>query len=203
MIKPPSGDYIPNENFGALVLVEEILIQCSLFTANIVRLEDAADHWMRIARSQDFDRKVPPIDILTWATVCLSAMAAIRRLIITGGQTSKSKERSKVLYELLQSPTLPTIASAAVRNAWEHLDERLDDILPTMKSGGISLIHVTAEDVPPNTIALKRFDPRTLTLYFSNEGIPLREAALEIVLLTDRVNTVHSKLTKTIIRPWV
>jgi hypothetical protein len=75
---------IPRENFGVLMLLDELFIQCTLFEVNVARLEDAADHWIKQARGEDFDRKVPPIDILGWSTVCLSAMAAIRRLMHSG-----------------------------------------------------------------------------------------------------------------------
>lgn len=79
---------ISNANFGVVMLLDELLIQCHLISTSGARLEDAADHWNKMALGQGFDRKVPPIDILAWCTVCPAGMAAIRRLVFGGGKPS-------------------------------------------------------------------------------------------------------------------
>jgi hypothetical protein len=202
MLKPSSGKYISNENFGVVILLEEVQIQCMLFENNCARLEDAADHWIKLSHGEDFDRSVPPIDVVAWATVCLSAMAAIRRLLVPSPTRSKANKRRAALYQLLDQPSLPTISSVAVRNSWEHLDERLDELLPTMRSGSISPIHLTAEPPMPGTVVLKRLDPLTLTVYFSSEGIPLRAARDEVEELSKRLDAAYKKLTSIICHPW-
>lgn len=100
---------IPSANFGILMLLDELHIQCRLFERNIERLEDAADHWIKMNRGEDFDRKVPPMDILAWCTVCLSAMAAIRHLIVSGRSNPIADGRRRVLREFLGNPELVSV----------------------------------------------------------------------------------------------
>jgi hypothetical protein len=202
MIRPLDGKHVPSENFAAAILLEELWIQCLLFERNVDRLEDGADHWMKQSIGQDFGRSVPPIDMLAWATVCLSSMAAIRRLLVADGKSPKAIKRRAVLYDFLGRPPLPIIGSPTVRNSWEHLDERLDDILPTMRSGAISQIDVFAKDVAPGTIALKRIDPRTLMVSFSTEAIQLRPARSEVAEISRRVELAKVRLTTELVDLW-
>jgi hypothetical protein len=124
-------------------------------------------------------------------------------LIHDGKNNPKAKKRSTVLCELLGSPALPAIASVTVRNSWEHLDERLDDLLPSMKSGAISIIHVAAQDRAPSPVALKRLDPRTLTIYVMDDGVALRPATSEIALIHASLPAAQQRLTEEIIRSWI
>ncbi len=194
---------ISNANFGVVILLDELLIQCHLISASGAKLEDAADHWNKMALGQDFDRKVPPIEILAWCTVCLAAMAAIRRLLFGGGKPSPVPDRRRQeLRALLGNPVLPSFQSASVRNSWEHLDDRLDALIPGLTTGSISHIHVAARDLSPGQLALKRFDPRTLTVYFVDDGIPLRPAVNDAATLKDSLDQAMIRLHTEIVRPW-
>lgn len=193
---------ISNANFGVVALLDELHFQCRLFQRNFERLEDAADHWIKMERGEDFDRKVPPIDILAWCTVCLSAMAAIRRLVVAGPRDPVADRRRKALQSLLGNPSLTNVATPSVRNAWEHLDERLDRLLPKMQSGALSHLHVAATAPHNDTVALKRFDPVTMTIHFAGEGIPLRPAHTEIDLLYTRLEAAMVRLQSEIVLPW-
>lgn len=66
------------------MLVDELHLQCKLFQSAYAHLEDAADHWIKMSRGEDFDRKVAPLDILNWCTACLASMSAIRHLLVSG-----------------------------------------------------------------------------------------------------------------------
>jgi len=193
---------IPSANFGVIALLDELFIQCSLLQANGTRLEDAADHWIKLERGEDFNRKVPPLDILAWCTVCLAAMAAIRRLLYAGSSSPVVNRRRAALQAILGHPSLPSFTSAAVRNSWEHLDERLDERIPAMTTGSLSHIHVAARDLPPGELALKRFDPRTLTIYFAEEGVPLRPAILDAASLSGCLDQAMIRLNTEIVLPW-
>jgi hypothetical protein len=184
------------------MLLDELSIQCSLISGNGARLEDAADHWIKMERGEDFDRKVPPIDILAWCTVCLAAMAGIRRLLIGGEKNGVADRRRRELQSLLGNPTLPSFQSPSVRNSWEHLDERLDRLIPQLSSGSISHIHIAARDPSPGVITLKRFDPLTLTVFFLDEGIPLRPAIADAAILQSCLDSAMGRLHNEIVRPW-
>lgn len=192
---------IPIANFGVMALVDELHIQCRLIEVYGAHLEDAADHWIKMERGEDFDRKVPPLDILAWCTVCLAAMAAIRRMLFAGGNSTVIDRRPAALQQLLSAPTLPSFTSATVRNAWEHLDERLDERIPLLTAGSLSHIHVAARDPSPGELALKRFDPRTLTIYFAEDGVPLRPAIEDAATLSHCLDAAMVRLHTEIVRP--
>jgi hypothetical protein len=205
MIKPIPDEYIPNDNFGVVILLDELWVQQTLFDRNYRWLIGAADHWVKLARSQDFDRVMAPIDIVGASTLCLSTMAVVRRmLLIKQKNNPKANRRREVLNALLGKPRLPVIESATVRNKWEHLDEELDGILPNVGVGdSSSTMHVSAKDLAPRTFALKRFDPRTLTLYsLDGDSIVLHEAAAEMELLRQRLEEAMKKLKHIIVKPW-
>lgn len=193
---------IPNANFGVVALVDELFIQCRLIEVNGARLEDAADHWIKMERGEDFDRKVPPLDILAWCTVCLAAMGATRRLLFAGANSVIIDRRRAALQDLLSLPPLPSFTSATVRNAWEHLDERLDERIPLLTAGSLSHIHVAGRDPSPGELALKRFDPRTLTIYFAEDGVALRPAIEDAATLSHSLDAAMVKLQTVIVRPW-
>lgn len=193
---------ISNANFGVVALVDELFIQCRLIEVNGARLEDAADHWIKMERGEDFDRKVPPLDILAWCTVCLAAMAAIRRMLFAGANSPAIDRRRAALQGLLNTPALPSFMSATVRNAWEHLDERLDESIPLMTAGSLSHLHVAARDLSPGSLALKRFDPRTLTIYFAEDGIALRPAIEDAATLSRHLDAAMVRLHTEVVRPW-
>jgi hypothetical protein len=184
------------------MLIDELHIQCMLFQRAFAHLEDAADHWIKLARGEDFDRKVPPLDILNWCTACLSAMAAIRRLVAAGQPNAVADYRRKVLREFLKDPTLTHVCSATVRNAWEHLDERMDRIIPHMTSGSVSHIYVAADPPGPGAVTLKRFDPVGFSISFTDEVIPLRPAAQEIAALLGCLDDALKRLANEVVAPW-
>ena len=184
------------------MLLDELHIQCRLVQRASVQLEDGADHWVKLAHGQDFDRKFPPLDILAWCTVCLAGMAAIRRLLVDGEPKPLAKRRRSALQRLLDNPPLPNLASVTVRNSWEHLDDRLDTIIPKMTSGSISHLHVAAAAPGAETTALRRFDPLTLTIYFADQAIALRPAIAEVGALQDCLDEAMQKLQTEIVKPW-
>lgn len=184
------------------MLIDELHLQCLLFQRAFVHLEDAADHWIKLARGEDFDRRVPPLDILNWCTACLSAMAAIRRLISSGQPNAVADYRRRILREFLGDPVLTHVCSAAVRNAWEHLDERMDRLIPQLTSGSVSHVYVAATPPGPGAVTLKRFDPVGFTIHFTDEGIPLRPAAREITGLLECLEKGLSRLANEVVAPW-
>lgn len=193
---------ISGKNFGVVMLLAELHIQCSLVKKAKERLQTGAEHWIKMSRGQDFDNTFSPLEILSWCTVVLSGMASIRHLVVVGRDEKVAKERRRILLELLGTPALPQISSSKVRDSWEHLDERLDSIIPAMTGGSITHIHVMPADPAPGTIALKRFDPRTLTIYFADESFDVRLVAAEAELLLERVDQAMKRLHTETVLPW-
>lgn len=193
---------ISNANFAVIALLDELHTQCMLIQRAATQLENGADHWIKLSRGEDFDRKFPPLDILAWCTVCLAGMTAIRRLIIGGKDSPTAARRRLALRRLLDDPHLPNIGSATVRNSWEHFDERLDTLIPTISGGSLSHLRVAPGAPDAAIIALRRFDPLTLTIYFVDQEVLLRPAVAEVGMLRARLDQAMLRLHDEIVDPW-
>jgi len=173
----------------------ELSLQCQLATRYTEHLEKAAAHWIALENGIDDGGKSPPIDIVACCAVCLSAMAAIRRLLFVGGRANHSvRKRCAALLDLLGNPALPNLRAAEVRNSWEHFDERLDALLATRVSGAVSQIHISAKPADATTTVLRRFDPVGFAIHFTSETIALRPCVEEVKVLASRVSDAFARL---------
>ena len=186
---------IQSRNFGPVLFLLEIGLQCHLFNRSIKRLDQAADHWIKLDKGIDDGGTAPPLEIVADCTVCLSAMAAVRRILRPAKSASdRAKHRSEVLLKLLGNPELPNVTSVKVRNSWEHLDERLDEILSARTEGPVSELHVSPSAPRAGIIVMRRFDPVAFTIHFAKDSIPIRPCAVEIAELTKRMNQAYKRL---------
>lgn len=188
---------IQNYNFAAVVFLSELDIQCKLITRYTEQLKQAATHWVLFEQGIDDGGKAPPIDIVAACSVCLSAVAAIRRLLFDFGRSRNNPQigrRCAALMDLLGNPSLSYLNSPSVRNSWEHLDERLDDLLLTRTSGAIADIHVSAKPPADGTTALRRFDPVGFSIYFTDTSISLQSCVDEAALLSTCISKAFERL---------
>jgi hypothetical protein len=150
------------------------------------------------------------------ARVALSCGAAVSRMLWPAGQSVSDrgsdnparrvqfrKERGEWLRkELAVSDTdLPTIRSRAVRNAFEHADERMDDIALSGFVGNVVDHSVYSPDdflvQSPSPIQIVRLiDPEKHILYFGDDSIDLFELRTELQSVHE---TVRSKYKP---HPW-
>ncbi len=186
---------IPSHNFGAVLFLSELGLQCHLVNRSAQRLERAAEHWIKLEQGIDDGETAPPIDIVADCTVCLSAMAAIRRVLRPSQRaSSKVKERSTALLRLLGNPPFPNVTSVQVRNSWEHFDERLDDILGTRTKGSVSELYVSSKIPDSDTIVMRRFDPVGFAIHFVNQSIALRPCIAEVKQLSGLIEQAYARL---------
>jgi hypothetical protein len=186
---------IDRDNLGAVLFLRELSIQCSLFSRAIERLEEGAEHWRAIDRGEDDGKTFAPIEIVAQCVVCLAALAAIQRILFIGGRRKAPVPiRCAALLSLLAHPALPNMSSVQVRNAWEHLDERLDDLLKGSPPQMVEQIRVSGKPPDPNLTWLRRFDPGTFTIHFANQSIDLRPCIEEVKLLTERIKLAYPQL---------
>lgn len=114
-----------------------------------------------------------------------------------------AQHRRDVLRAFLDDPALPNVYNSAVRNSWEHADERIDEFVPTLQVGdSVSQLHVSARTPEPRTKMLKRFDPQALTIHFLEQAIPLRPARAEVADLSSRLDDAMVRLHAEVARPW-
>ena len=175
---------VENAYFNILIYCSDLQFQCSLFNRSFKRLEICAEHWIKLCSGKGTDGEiVSPLEIMAECTVCLSAMAAIRRMLFPSeNANSKVRTRSSLLKELLNVPILKNISSVSVRNSWEHNDERLDKILESRIIGKtkISDAYVSTKTPSEELTVLRRFNPIERSIYFSNEKIDLKLCSDEI-----------------------
>ena len=153
---------------------------------------------------RDFDASAPPIDIIADCITLLAALASLRRFLFENNRSESAiQARCRNLRRLLGEPDLPILSSAAVRNSWEHLDERMDDLLPRLAEGdALSHIHVAATPPGTRTTVLKRFDPTALTIQFADQVVSLVPAMAEVAELMIRTDAGFQRLHTERIDVW-
>jgi hypothetical protein len=188
---------IPSHNFGAELFLSELSLQCDLFERAMNNLKIAAEHWKKLADCVDDGKTASPLQIVSDCTVCLSSMAAVRRILYPNKKASVlAKSRASAILNVLEVPTLVNVTSVDVRNSWEHFDERLDKYLTALGSvgGSIAELHVSVLPLNATTTVLRRFDPIELAIYFAGDKISLRPAAAEMKDLSERIHAAYSRL---------
>ena len=183
---------IHNSHFNTVVLLCEVDLNCKIILRNIEKLKLSAKHWIDLSKGIDDGGKAPPIDIVTDCFACLTAAASIARLLYLGDRKGKKaariQQRCNLLMHELGSPSISALNSIRVRNSWEHLDERLDDLLATQTCRSHSEIHVSPNPPDQGTFVSRHFDPNTLEIKFAGDVFSLGPVAEEALLLSERVN---------------
>lgn len=188
---------IPGSNFGAVLFLSELGLQIHLFERSMTRLTRAAQHWGDLNSHIDGGGTASTLEIVADCSVCLSALAAVRRVLYPGtGSNPNVRRRSEALLSVLGHPPLATVQSVTVRNSWEHLDERLDAYLRKDIEGvrTVSEVHVAAEAPTAGSLVLRRFDPLDLAIHYAEDRIPLGTCADEMADLSLRIKQAYQKL---------
>lgn len=188
---------IPSSNFPAVILLSEIDFQCNLITRSGTHLQESAQHWIAIDQGMDDGRQALPIDIVGHCSICLSAAASIYKHLFLGRRKgSIIANRCNELMRLLDTPNLPVISAIAVRNSWEHMDERLDKWLSTRISGtACTPIHVSARPPRDGAFVLRCFDPLHMTIkHGAGESIALQPLISEAEKLSQLIDGAFKKL---------
>jgi hypothetical protein len=191
------GDDLVAIPSGAVLFLSELGLQIHLFTRSMEALRSAAKHWVDLDRGIDNGQKYPPLEIVANCVVCLSAMAAVRRVLYpTAGSSVAVQRRARALLAVLGDPPLTAVMDVAVRNSWEHLDERLDKYLVSHPSGAraVSGVHVSASVPAAGTVALRRFEPVGLAVHFADQRIALQPCADEMNDLSVRIDQAYVRL---------
>jgi hypothetical protein len=152
----------------------ELSTQCQFARECDRRLREAAPGWYENATNEEVENRKAPRDIIIDCTAFLSAAGIISKLLFPGKNNRRVGNgelvnRCKALRELLdiRDNDLPLLQNLAVRNDFEHVDERLDRELRSFNKGGFSSLSVYEKE-PNAEVILKRFDPKKLTI--SNSG---------------------------------
>ena len=175
---------------AAALYAWELTLQCQIGQHVYQRLEE----FSRVQNDKDFDasskRPENPVEVFSDCAAFLSSAAIIAKILFAGdGSTPDKRRKNKplriaharalALRSLLGVGLLPTLRSIGVRNAFEHIDERLDRQLEDNLSGRFVWLNTTSQQ-DAQTLALKWFNPRTLELSYLGEALDLRACNLEM-----------------------
>ena len=189
---------IPSANLPIVILLSELDLQCKMIVRAAERLREAAAHWIALDQCIDDGKTAPPIDIVGTCTICLSSAAAISRLLFlgdrTGARSARIPKRCHTLMLLLGNPSLIAVQALAVRNSWEHLDERLDEVLSSRAYNGFSEIHVAVKPPDAGTFVNRHFDPVNFEIKHGPDSVALQPLIDECLTLVARVADAYKVL---------
>jgi hypothetical protein len=113
-----------------------------------------------------------PIEIMGHATCFLITAATISKILHPSDNSAKARDRGARLRARLGDLDLPHIHGRAVRNHYEHVDERLDALSERTVGNEVRLIDISS-DVQDGTVNLKRLNPAAGTIEFLGESISI------------------------------
>jgi len=197
---------IPGANLPAVILLCEIDLQCKVILRAGEYLRAAAARWIAFENGAEEISSAPPIEIIKECNTCLSAAASISRMLIVGERrgprSSLVEPRCAVLMNLLGHPGLNTIASLAVRNSWEHLDERLDEVLISRSYQSYEEIRVAAIPLDQKTFINRHFDPVKFEVRHGPDSVALEPLIRDCQELLERIDEAWKLLRTEIHDPY-
>jgi hypothetical protein len=195
---------IHGENSAASLYLWELTIQCQIAEHAFARLKEAG----RVQLARDYSSPIPhpksAIEVFADCSGFLSASGVVAKILYACADTKASKlkqnpvmavaaKRSAALRELLTLEDLPSLRSLGVRNAFEHIDERLDRLLKEGPSERFVWLHL-ARDEPRSGLSLKRFNPNTLTLSYLDSELDLEKCHSEILHVREKLKGAYGRV---------
>lgn len=116
------------------------------------------------------------LDILSYGVGFLAAAATVSRILFPPISNASRGER---LRSRLGIDDLPVIRSRAVRNSFEHIDERIDKLAPHHLGDRICLVDITS-DRTADALVMKRVDPLRGTIEFLGDSTDVERCFDEI-----------------------
>jgi hypothetical protein len=197
---------VRGENSAAALFLWELTVQCQVAQHAFGRLKEFAR--VQMERAFDSKRQHPknPIEVLVDCSAFLSAAGIAAKLLFTGVDAkapdlrknptlATAARRSAALRGLLEIDDLPTLRDLGVRNAFEHIDERLDRLLREAPSAEYVWLHLARTEVTDGAV-LKRLNPRTLTLSYLDAQLDLEHCSAEIGLIQERLKGSYERSRK-------
>src|SRR5437867_5192293 len=170
-----------SENFPVMALLIELHIDCIDARNAIKRFRHGCRSERLFRRGRGWNRAYTPGDIFVWAFACLAAFNRIRLMLYAGGRDSRSVvTRCNFLQEMLGYPRLEHTCAPAVRNAWEHFDERLDNIVSGPRPKKYTHESISSDPPANDTLVFRRIDPVRLTIHVLDQAIPIGPCLNEV-----------------------
>jgi hypothetical protein len=196
---------IHGENSAASLYLWELTIQCGIAKHAYDNLRERSQIQLKRGRLNGVQR-LPPGHLFADCAAFMSAAAVISRILFSGARASDERlrddrrlriaaRRSAALRELLALRQLPTLQSLRVRNAFEHIDERLDQEMRDRPSGHFVSINTTGGHTA-GARTLKRFDPRDLSISYLTDNLSLTDCMEEITCVRESLDSAYPRARK-------
>jgi hypothetical protein len=166
------------------VFLWEVTIQCQIALHAHRRLAEYAKVQIERTFESTAPRPTTPIELLADCSAFLSASAVVSRCLFAKG--GFAGRRSAKLRKLLSIESLPHLNSLAVRNSFEHIDERIDKLIQYPPSEAVVQLHLALRE-PEHHLVLKRFNPKTITLHYLDEKLDINCCAEELNQVLSKV----------------
>lgn len=194
---------VPSANLPAWIVVEEVYCQCLIAIRAFDQLSHGVTGWRK---TQKFDpHGMAPNDMLIRCNTLLSSFAVMNQMLFShsGNQADGRKRiRQENLRQLLGVPDLPMIRSVKVRNSFEHIDERLDDLLAQGFPPRFESLRINDDPATADTTVLRWIQPSRLVLSFDDHQLDLRACIQEVQTLKQAAMDARVILTQRIVSLW-
>ena len=159
------------------------------------KLKDGAPGWLKNSDAELSSKRVSPNEIIYNCMVFLSAAGVISKILFAGKRSHKKiKSRCENLRKLMGIGELPILNNLSVRNSFEHIDERFDDIFSDLKAKKITPLNVIEDSTSADELILKRFDPKELSISFSKHSLSLEDCMVEIIQVESKIRPALAQI---------
>jgi hypothetical protein len=174
------------KNSAASLYLFELLIQCQIAKHAFTNVQAWSLFQLRLASQR------PGGYLFADCAAFLSAAGVVAKMLYAGAGKSdtqlrdrpeklRAARRSAALRSLLKIAELPTLQQVAVRNSFEHIDERIDKLLRENPSRAFIAIHAAKGDPDNDALVLKHFDPVAMTVSYLDDAMQIETCMEEIL----------------------
>ena len=190
--KYKSGAYFPED-----VYLTQIEQDSRLALDALAELREGMTWWLTRGRSADSPEALSP-KMARNAHSILTHVASVSRLLYAGKRTDNwIVRRCRRMRHLVGVRSGKEIENFAVRNSWEHIDERLDILFKNYRLGGritVEAIRFIEPDSRSSQQVLHGIDPKNEHLYYLGDVINLRAVEKELQVIQGKIPAARDKL---------
>lgn len=166
--------------------VAELRVQCVLAQQAYEHLVEYSVAVDKNNNARERDGNSPSV-VIAHCVGFLSAVAVISKILFPVKRNSVN--RGQRLRTRLDLANLPGIEARSVRNSYEHIDEKVDELRISGTAAQVCLMDISVE-APDPPVVLKRFDPVSRKIEFLGDKLDLETCYAEVVRVERALNSV-------------
>jgi len=177
------------ENRELAVFLVELREQCRTF---MTAYSEIMEMISKAPPADEEEKRIFSVKIWSRIQACLASCSIISKILWKGEYNMKGLIRSRELRQIIKLPEKNPFP-IPVRNAFEHIEERISDWLPTQSDDipwGWCLSAFKKEEEPRDSSqAFRYFQIDTLELRVANSSCNLREVMEQVHYIEERIPT--------------